>query len=106
MRDKAKKIYVGSAIGSARLHETDYNRVAAQEFNCLTAEYEMKWKPVEPNQGTHNYGLGDQILDFANKNNMKVRGHALLWHQEVPTWVDALDNKKPELEKAMVNHIK
>ena len=80
--------------------------MAAEEFNCLTAEWEMKWNQVESNRGVHTYGPADQVFDFAQKNNMKVRGTTLLWHQEVPKWVQALDNNKAELEKAMVNHIK
>ena len=106
LRDKAKKIYIGSAISPDHFaKDTQYKTVAAQEFNCATAEWQMKWQPIEDQRGHPIYTAADQFMQFAKQSNMKVRAHALLWHLALPKWVEALANNKDELHKVMVKHI-
>lgn len=82
---------------------SEYLKISAEEFNMATAEYEMKWAPTEPEQGNYTYEKGDRILDFAVKNKMRMRGHNLVWHQDVPEWVFDLDPE--ELRIAIRNRI-
>jgi len=104
MRDMAKQIYVGSALAAKHLSEdSQYKTTAQQEFNCLTPEYEMKWAQIEKTRNQPNYAASDQLVKFATDNNMKVRGHTLVWHEEVPTWVTPLN--KTELDAAIKKHI-
>lgn len=49
----------------------------------------MKFDALQPTEGTFTYGTADQIVSFARTNNMKVRGHALVWHRQNPAWVFA-----------------
>lgn len=96
-------MYIGSALSQGHMDDSDYDRVSAEEFNMVTAEWEMKWSHTEPEQGKYTYVLGDKVLDFAVKNNMSMRGHNLIWHEEVPDWVYPLD--KEALRKAIKNRI-
>lgn len=81
-------------------------RVAAAEFNSVTAEWQMKWDPIGNDPNNENYDLAEQLMSFAAQNNQKVRGHALIWHSATPAWVHALENNPAELEKVLVRHIK
>ena len=72
----------------------------------MTPENEMKWTSLEPTQGNLNWAPADQLVNFAVKNNMKMRGHTLLWYQQTPKWVEDLKGNKTELAKAMEKHIR
>lgn len=94
---------IGVGLAANRLSEASYAQIAAAEFNFVTPENEMKWDATEPTPGNFNFSAGDRIVDFATRNGMKVRGHALLWHSQLPSWLDELT--APELEAAIVRHV-
>jgi len=81
---------VGAAVQSSFLTDARYSAVFARHFDYVTAEYEMKWDPIERSRGTEDFSGGDAIAAFAAARGMQVKGHALLWHQAVPSWVGAL----------------
>ncbi|KAL1512793.1 hypothetical protein ABEB36_002323 [Hypothenemus hampei] len=102
-KDHANKIYIGSALAPDHLSDSQYSSIAAAEFNSLTPENEMKWDAVEPSQGNYNYGPADQLVQFGQQNGMKIRGHTLVWHSQVPSWVSGLSGDT--LHQTMISHI-
>jgi endo-1,4-beta-xylanase len=95
---------IGVALSTQHLSESAYT-TAAKEFNYVTPENEMKWSSNEPSRGQFSFGGGDQIVSFANTNGMKVKGHALVWHNQLPSWVSSLSSAD-EVRAAMLSHIK
>jgi endo-1,4-beta-xylanase len=93
----------GAALAASRLGESAY-ATAAREHSYVTPENEMKWGPIEPSRGTFAFGPADQIVSFATQNGMKVKGHALVWHEQLPGWVNNITNAN-DLRTAMINHI-
>jgi len=77
--------------------------VAKSEFNMVTAENCMKWDATEPSQNNFTFSEGDKLLNWAQSNNFKVHGHALVWHSQTPHWVQNLNASA--MEAAMYNHI-
>jgi endo-1,4-beta-xylanase len=75
---------IGCAIGSDSVLNGTYDDVIHQ-FSSLTCENEMKWESVEPSEGTYTFDNADAVVKYAKKNNMKVRGHALVWHNAIPS---------------------
>ena len=47
----------------------------------------MKWQAVEPTRGTYDWSGGDRLVRFAQAHHQLVRGHVLLWHYALPTWL-------------------
>ena len=47
----------------------------------------MKWDATEPSEGTFTFGNADAQVAFAKANGIRVRGHNLLWHSQIPAWV-------------------
>jgi endo-1,4-beta-xylanase len=83
-----------------------YRKVAAREFNCLVAENAMKFGPVCPKgRGVYDFNNVDAIMAFAQANNMKVRGHALVWHQQQPGWLSEDEWTKQEMADILHEHI-
>lgn len=75
-----------------------------KEFNSFTAENEMKWKYTEPNAGEFTFEKGDILCEKAKKLGAKVRGHALFWHESVPTYLSAKSTKSGVLD-AIESHV-
>ena len=96
---------VGAAVFSSGLaSDTVYAGAAARHFNDLTAEWEMKWDPIEKTRGVFDFSGGDAIVGFAEAHGMQVKGHALVWHQAAPAWLESLS--PPELRIAFEDHIR
>ncbi|SFW85627.1 endo-1,4-beta-xylanase [Amycolatopsis australiensis] len=95
--------YFGAAISTSHLGEAAYVSTWTSEFNGVTPENEMKWDTVEPNRNQFNFAPGQQIVSQGSSHGMKIRGHTLVWYQQLPGWVGGLD--AGNLRSAMLNHI-
>lgn len=104
LRDKAKKIYIGTAATLNEIQDATEVSLAGKEFNMLTPGNEMKWDATEKVPGTKNYTSADKIVKYAKQHSMRVRGHCLVWHSQVPSWVNSLTKEK--LHSAMESRIK
>jgi len=69
-----------------------YRRFILDHFSALVCENEMKWYYTEPLQDQLNYASADALLAFAERNNLRMRGHCLYWEKTkyVQTWLAAL----------------
>ncbi|MEV6958130.1 endo-1,4-beta-xylanase [Streptomyces sp. NPDC051207] len=99
----AKGRYFGTAVAANRLSEAAYVTTLNTEFNQVTPENEMKWDALEPSRNSFTFGAADQIVNHAVSRNMLVRGHTLVWHSQLPSWVGSLN--ATDLRSAMNNHI-
>jgi endo-1,4-beta-xylanase len=63
----------------------------------------MKWDTIEPSPNSFNFAPAGQITGNAQSHGMKIRGHTLVWHSQLPGWVGGLDTNG--LRSAMTNHI-
>ncbi len=79
----SNKILLGTAISPSELS----NAISSREFNYVTPENQMKWDATEGSEGRFSYSSADQIVSWAQQNNVKVKGHCLVWHSQLPQWV-------------------
>jgi endo-1,4-beta-xylanase len=105
-------LYIGTAVDMAALNDAadpQYRELVASEFSTVTAENVMKWESLEPTRGTYNWGPADQLVDFARRNKQLVRGHVLVWQNQLPSWLTTgVDNgtiSDAELRDLLRNHI-
>jgi len=77
----------GVAVRADRLDDDGYAETAGRLFASVTPENEMKWEAIEPEPGRFEFETADRIVDFARGHGQRVRGHALVWHQQLPPWV-------------------
>ncbi|MEH0423837.1 endo-1,4-beta-xylanase [Streptomyces sp. B21-083] len=83
-------VRVGTAVDMAALaDDTTYRTTTAREFNSVTAENAMKWESVEPTRGTYDWRQADDLVRFARAHGQAVRGHTLVWHNQLPGWLTA-----------------
>ncbi len=85
-----QKIYendfdIGAAV-NLRTIETQKS-LLAEHFNSITAENDMKFESLQPEEGHFTFEKADQLAAFAKENGLKMRGHTLVWHNQTPIWV-------------------
>jgi endo-1,4-beta-xylanase len=78
---------VGSAIIPFDLDNPRYAQTAADQFSVVTPGNEMKWQVVEPEQGVFDWSGADRLVGFAQAHGDQIRGHVLLWHNQLPAWL-------------------
>lgn len=99
----AKGRHFGTAVAAGHLGESAYASTLDTEFNMVTPENEMKWDAVEGTRNSFSFGSADQIVSHAQGKGMRVRGHTLVWHSQLPGWAGGLG--ADDLRSAMNNHI-
>lgn len=100
--------YIGAILNSEWFYgniEAEFEQIHKTQFNAVVAENEMKFDATEPNENTFSYDKGDKMVKYAQENGMRVRGHALAWHSQVPNWVNSYSGQKEKLLAVLKNHI-
>ncbi|MBE7169224.1 MAG: endo-1,4-beta-xylanase [Williamsia sp.] len=77
---------VGVAVSPYALRSADADLIR-QQFNSLTPENAMKMGPIHPQEERYFWRDADSIMAWADRNGVRVRGHNLCWHNQVPNWL-------------------
>ena len=91
LRDIAtpKNFLIGACATSNPLHnETIYRNTLAAEFNWMGGENEFK-PYLWTGPYSYNFSDTDYYMNFANQNNMQIRGHVLVYYTVVPSWLSS-----------------
>lgn len=97
---------IGSAVPAAVLAaDAEYAGTLAREFNYVTPENETKWGLVHPEPDVWNFGPADTIVAFAAAHSMQVKGHTLVWHSQLPAYING-GMTQEELRAALAAHIR
>ncbi|HEV8215473.1 MAG TPA: endo-1,4-beta-xylanase [Gemmatimonadaceae bacterium] len=103
----------GIRIGSAgdrgfRWTGTDgstFRAILGREFSVLTPENDMKFDHLHPAQATYYFAGADSLVAFAQQNQMAVRGHTLVWHQQLPKWITSGSFGADEAAQQLIDHV-
>jgi endo-1,4-beta-xylanase len=57
-----------------------------QQFNTVTPENIMKAEIIHPEWDRYNFDLSDKLAEYGKKHNIKVNGHTLIWHSQLPVY--------------------
>lgn len=98
-------ILIGTAVtAEPLLKETQYRDVIKKEFSLVTLENELKFARIHPEKNVYNFFPADFIVEFAKENDLRVRGHTLVWDQQLPNWLIEITSRD-ELKQILKNHI-
>ncbi|KAF3936880.1 Exoglucanase [Dactylella cylindrospora] len=75
------------------------------EFGSITPGNSQKWDTTEPTQGTFNFANADSFVAWGLKYNKKIRGHTLVWHSQLPSWVTSGSWNATTLQAVLENHV-
>lgn len=88
------KMYFGVAVQPGDMLDENKSNLIAQNFNALVPENTMKMVNIRPTKKLWNFSDMDKIVEFAQKNKMKVRGHTFIWHQQNSTIVNQIKSRE------------
>ena len=104
-----RNVFVGSAIDRGfRYAGSDgvtFRSAMARQFNMLTAENDMKHDHIHPARDTYRFEPADSLVTFAESNGMRVRGHTLVFHSQLASWLTSGTWTKEEAKALLVDHI-
>ncbi|MFD2520589.1 endo-1,4-beta-xylanase [Emticicia soli] len=77
---------IGTALNSAQIEERNptVNNLIIQQFNVATPENVMKSALLQPKWGIYDFKMADKLIEYGNKHNIKINGHTLIWHSQLP----------------------
>lgn len=83
---------IGTALSIDQINETDVSTdsLIKQQFNAITAENIMKAEVIHPSWGQFDFDAADQFVAYGKQNNMYVVGHTLIWHSQLPAFVQTI----------------
>lgn len=97
---------IGTAVNTDALaSEPTYANIVATQFSTVTPENVMKWETVEPRQGQFDWAAADRLVSFAQQNGQLVRGHPLVWHNQLPSWLTGGSFTKQQLQDLLRQHV-
>lgn len=104
------RLAMGTAITNDALDDPTYREIASTEFSTVTAENVMKWEALEPVRGQYDWAAAEEFMAFAATNEQRVRGHVLVWNNQLPAWltqgVEDGSISDTELRGILRNHVK
>jgi endo-1,4-beta-xylanase len=98
---------IGTALSSRQIEEKDSAAASLiiQQFNAVTPENIMKSEIIHPGWSNYNFDLADKIVAYGKKNNIKVNGHTLIWHSQLPAFMRYMKDAD-SVKQFFTDHIK
>lgn len=81
-----RRFLVGAAIAPSYTLGRE-GLLLKKHYNCVTTENVLKMVHVHPEEKRYDWAPADSIADFAEANDMRLRGHTLVWHKQCPEWI-------------------
>ena len=89
----AGKFLIGCADDLTSNNDAYQASIKAQ-YDIVTPENCMKPQPIHTSEDTYNFKTSDAMVDWCQKNGLKVWGHTLGWHSQTPNWFFQAVNPK------------
>ncbi|SFF13463.1 endo-1,4-beta-xylanase [Thermoflexibacter ruber] len=97
---------IGASIDPTHLKTNlRYKNVLIKEFNSITPENMMKMNMIQPAPNRFDYTKADELVNFAIQDKKRIHGHALIWHESLPTWVQNFQGDSLAWENLFKTHI-
>lgn len=107
----AHQVEVGNFAILSRIHEKPYHDILTSEFDFVLADNTPNWYftdgGLRPSSSTYNFKQMDQVVTYADQNNMPIQAHHFVWGEEkwLPAWLKNSNYNKQQLLDILHGHI-
>ena len=106
LKDYYKNYFpIGVSVSPASLTGEE-SVLILQNFGSLSPENVMKSGLIHPQENNYAWENADQIVNFAQKNDLLMRGHTLCWHQQTPAWLFKDAERRPVTKAVLLARLK
>lgn len=99
------RLFGVSVLAEPLASDPSYQSLLAQQFSLVTPENAMKMGVLRPEKGGQDYAAADAIVEFAEDNELEVRGHPVVWHRQLPEWLKRESWEAEELREVLQSHV-
>lgn len=85
---------------ASRMNAFNTNEGFLHHFNSVTAENNHKVDTIAANRGTWTFRTADEIVGWAEENDLAMIGHTLVWHSQSPPWLTTVPGTTDSLTRA------
>lgn len=94
---------IGAALDYASSKK--YDAIISKHFNSVTPENDMKFAIIHPFEAIYEWDEMDHLVKYAKSRGCLIRGHTLIWHEQIPHWIREKANEPQQLCREMEKHI-
>ncbi|WP_411831248.1 endo-1,4-beta-xylanase [Paenibacillus dokdonensis] len=94
---------IGAAVNPLTIRTQE--ELLAYHFNSITAENEMKFASIHPEEEVYSFDDADRLAAFARKHGMAMRGHTLVWHNQTTDWLFQDHQGQPVSKKVLLERL-
>jgi endo-1,4-beta-xylanase len=108
LKDSYKNDFlIGTALNATQIEEKDpmAKVLIPQQFSAATPENIMKAEIIHPGWDKYNFDLADKLVAYGKKYNIKINGHTLVWHSQLPAFTHGMQDAD-SVKQYFTNHIK
>jgi endo-1,4-beta-xylanase len=100
------RLLFGFAVDAGQLgNNAAYRQLVEEQCSIIVAENAMKWDALAPSPTDYNFEQADALSAFSDRTQIKLRGHTLCWHNQLPNWFGATVTPA-NARRVLVNHIR
>jgi len=98
---------IGAGISDEIAQRTNDWALLTNQFTIVTPENCMKPAAVQPTEGEFNFTQADAFVDFAQRHQLKIVGHCLVWAKDdrTPPWFYR-DGEKPASRELLLSRMR
>ncbi|WP_291858081.1 endo-1,4-beta-xylanase [Marinilabilia sp.] len=97
---------VGTAIRAHQIiNDSAMQAIVAKDFNSITLENSMKMYAVHQSESDYTWDHVDDVVDYAQQNQLRLHGHAFIWHSGTPRWINEMAPDSAKLDQIMEEYI-
>jgi endo-1,4-beta-xylanase len=82
-----------------------YRAIVSADASVVTPENHMKWELIHPAPDRFDFTAADTIVAAAAAHDQTVRGHVLVWHRQLPSWLTDREWTRGQLVAVLRRHI-
>lgn len=85
---------IGTALNTGQIEERNAqsNALILSQFNAVTPENCMKAEQIHPAWDRYDFTIPDKLVAYSQKNKLKLNGHTLIWHSQLPAFARRIQN--------------